>query len=272
VQAQVLSLLREIRERFGTAVILVTHDLGVIAGRTERVAVMYGGRIIEQAATSTVFAEPRHPYTEALFDALPEMAGSSARSLYSIPGRPPDLTEESSGCSFAPRCRYVSEWCQGHVPVLDGEYPGHTYACFFPVGASGDQENRVRRPVSAWAADSSISAPQSESQPAGNSLLSVSGLVKDYSVTAGLLRRKVGSVSAVADVSFEVAPGQTFGLVGESGCGKTTIARLLVGLEQADAGSIVFGGLDWAAPRKLRRDRSGIQLMSRTPMRRWTRA
>ena len=261
IQRDILELIDDLRRQLGMAVILVTHDLGVIAGRTERVAVMYGGRIIEQAATSTVFAEPRHPYTEALFDALPEMAGSSARSLYSIPGRPPDLTEESSGCSFAPRCRYVSEWCQGHVPVLDGEYPGHTYACFFPVGASGDQENRVRRPVSAWAADSSISAPQSESQPAGNSLLSVSGLVKDYSVTAGLLRRKVGSVSAVADVSFEVAPGQTFGLVGESGCGKTTIARLLVGLEQADAGSIVFGGLDWAAPRKLRRDRSGIQLM-----------
>ncbi len=275
IQREILELLDELRRALGMAVILVTHDLGVIAGRADRVAVMYGGSIVEEAATQAVFARPRHPYTEALLDALPEMADPSARSLYSIPGRPPDLTAEPAGCSFAPRCRYARDFCQSREPVLDGEHPGHSYACFFPVGPSGlmavDGEASASgaRRVSAWAGGSSPllnQEPDARDGPpagAGELLLRVDGLVKDYPVTAGVLRRRVGAVSAVAGVSFEVAAGQTFGLVGESGCGKTTVARLLVGLERPDAGSIAFRGTDLAglAPRQLRGLRSGIQMM-----------
>jgi peptide/nickel transport system ATP-binding protein len=262
------------------AVILVTHDLGVIAGRTERVAVMYGGQIIEQASTAEVFAGPRHPYTEALFDALPEMASpamaSGNRGLYSIPGRPPDLMTRPPGCSFAPRCRHARGWCASHEPALDGDHPGHTYACFFPVGVSGGAgpagavraAGDVGRPVSAWATGVARQAGSSPAPPgapdaAAEPLLRVSGLVKDYPVTGGVLGRRSGAVSAVAGVSFEVQAGQTFGLVGESGSGKTSIARLLVGLERPDAGAIVFGGADLAAmsARQMRQSRSGIQLM-----------
>jgi peptide/nickel transport system ATP-binding protein len=274
-QCDILELIGDLRAQLGMAVILVTHDLGVIAGRTERVAVMYGGRIIEQAATGEVFAGPRHPYTEALFDALPEMTSSTStgrRGLYSIPGRPPDLVSRSPGCSFAPRCRHARDWCASHEPALDGDHPGHTYACFFPVGSPGNTlgtgEADAAGPVSVWAAGQARQPGRRPVPPAGpvaapEPLLRVSALVKDYPVSSGALGRRSGAVSAVAGVSFEVLAGQTFGLVGESGSGKTTIARLMVGLERADAGSIAFGGADLAAmsARQLRHSRSGIQLM-----------
>jgi peptide/nickel transport system ATP-binding protein len=286
IQREILELLDDLRAQLGMAVILVTHDLGVISGRTERVAVMYGGRIIEQADTSALFAGPRHPYTEALFDALPEMAGPASRSLYSIPGRPPDLTERAHGCSFAPRCRYARDWCSSHEPALDGDHPGHIYACYFPLGtglpgstagppdASRPPDASERQLVSTWARGRAERMPRpgvkgdqgtaaGGQAAAGESLLQVSGLVKDYPVGRGVLGRPSGAVSAVADVSFELAAGQTFGLVGESGCGKTSIARLLVGLERPTAGSIVMRGTELAtmSPRQLRRHRPGVQLM-----------
>jgi peptide/nickel transport system ATP-binding protein len=276
IQRDILELIDDLRKQLGMAVILVTHDLGVIAGRAERVAVMYAGRIIEQTTTSEIFAGPQHPYTEALFDALPEMA-APGRSLYSIPGRPPDLTARAPGCSFAPRCRYARKWCQSHEPALDGDHPGHSYACFFPVGApgglagarspgaGGGPAGGQRPRISSWAAGraDAAAAPPAQPQATAEPLLRVSGLVKDYPITRGLLSRQVGVVSAVAGVSFELAAGQTFGLVGESGSGKTTIARLLVGLERPDAGSVLVGGADLAAmpARQLRRSKPGIQLM-----------
>jgi peptide/nickel transport system ATP-binding protein len=277
IQREILELIDDLRVQLGMAVILVTHDLGVIGGRTDKVAVMYGGRIIEQAATRAVFGGPRHPYTEALFEALPELAGPASRALYSIPGRPPDLTAAAAGCSFAPRCRYTQDWCTAHRPALDGDHPAHTYACFFPVGAAGPDRGGTAasngaRPLSAWLTHRDPSArrsrPATEANGTGDaaaapSHLRVAGLVKDYPVTGGLLRRQTGAVSAVAGVSFELPAGQTLGLVGESGCGKTTVARLLAGLERADAGSVLFGGTDLArlSRRQRRRHGAGIQLM-----------
>ncbi|MCN0151791.1 ABC transporter ATP-binding protein [Salinispora arenicola] len=260
-QRQILELIDDLREEFGMAVILVTHDLGVIAGRADRVAVMYAGRVVETAATEQLFHAPRHRYTEALMQALPESAirenGGHDR-LNSIPGLPPDLSGPLTGCRFAPRCSYVGDDCRTTDPSL---IPGaHQHACLHPVPAP---TGAVTGPVPARtepAATPVTAAPELAAAP----VLSVRNLVKNYPAHGGgLLRRSAGQVSAVADVSFEVRPGETFGLVGESGCGKSTVGRLSVGLEQPSAGQIVLDGTDLTdlTGRERRRMHRQVQLM-----------
>jgi peptide/nickel transport system ATP-binding protein len=255
IQQQILELIDDLRSRLGMAVILVTHDLGVIAGRADRVAVMYAGRIVEVTDTTRLFGNPRHPYTEALFEALPENAARTGDKLYSIPGLPPDLVTPPTGCRFAARCRYATEQCRTEDPPLRGDIAGHGYACFFPVGdpemQAATRTHQIRRHDDV--SENRSTAMVQEAEP----LLEVEHLVKTFPVTAGLvLRRRVGSVSAIADVSFTVADGETFGLVGESGCGKTTIGRSIVGMEQPDSGAIRIGGAEFTALRgKERRQR-----------------
>jgi peptide/nickel transport system ATP-binding protein len=260
IQKQILELIDDLRQRLGMAVILVTHDLGVIAGRADRVAVMYAGKIAETTDTGTLFGNPRHPYTEALFHALPDKAAETKERLYSIPGLPPDLMHPPVGCRFAPRCRYATDRCREEEPALTGEVPGHRFACFYPVGET--ERSMHRTPVA-----HTEGPPLDSAYADGNEapvLLSVEHLVKDFPVTRGaVLQRRIGFVSAVADVSFAVRTGQTLGLVGESGCGKTTIGRLIVGLEKPTAGAINFQGRDLArsSGREYRRERQDIQLM-----------
>jgi len=242
------------------SVILVTHDLGVIAGRADRVVVMYAGKIAETTDTSSLFANPRHPYSEALFSALPDKAAEKREKLYSIPGLPPDLINPTPSCRFSPRCLYATDRCRSEEPQLLGEDPGHKYACFHPVGSVEDGAAKT--------ATASVSAVESEPmvQPkvSDEVLLSLEHLVKNFPVTKGaVMQRKVGEVSAVADVSLQIHRGETFGLVGESGCGKTTLGRLVVGLERATAGSINFEGKDLVrtSGREYRKQRRKIQLM-----------
>ena len=147
IQKQILELIDSLRQRLSMAVILVTHDLGVIAGRADRVAVMYAGRIVETAPTPVLFARPRHPYTEALFEALPEKAadGSSIKRLYNIPGQPPDLSAPPVGCKFAPRCRYAQDSCRASEPSLTDAGGAHFFRCFFPVGSAQEVRDPARR-------------------------------------------------------------------------------------------------------------------------------
>lgn len=135
VQAQILDLLQQQHEERGMAMLLVTHDLGVVAGRTDEIIVMYAGQIVEQASTRELFEQTRHPYTEALLNSIPRIENRSHTRLRVIPGRPPDLINVSKGCRFAPRCRYAQPRCLEDNPELvPGQEVGHQYRCFFPVG------------------------------------------------------------------------------------------------------------------------------------------
>ena len=261
IQKQILELIDRLRRSLGMAVILVTHDLGVIAGRADKIAVMYAGKIVETTDTTTLFANPRHPYTEALFESLPERGADKGVRLYSIPGMPPDLTATLTGCRFAPRCRYAQDACRESEPVLSGETELHKYRCFFPVGA---EEKRAGNKVITVEEVTESSGVAIEAAKIGEPILTLKNVVKDFPITAGaVLQRKIGTVSAVANVSLSIRSGETFGLVGESGCGKTTIGRLIVGLEKVTAGSIEFAGeeLTKLSERQMRRRRRKIQLM-----------
>jgi len=261
IQKQILELIDDLRRRLGMAVILVTHDLGVIAGRADRAAVMYAGRVMESTTTSRLFANPRHPYTEALFGALPEKAADQTERLYSIPGMPPDLTAPPAACRFAARCRYVQDRCRQSEPPLEGDSWDHLFRCFFPVGQAAKDADAAQLSVTEVAHERRDQAGGSAD---GQVLLSTAGLVKNFAVTSGaVLQRKIGEVSAVADVSFSIRPGATFGMVGESGCGKTTIGRLIAGLEKATSGAIILDGEDLTklSKRERRRRSPKVQLM-----------
>jgi oligopeptide/dipeptide ABC transporter ATP-binding protein len=254
IQAQILRLLDDLKARLDMGMLLVTHDMGVIAGRADRVLVMYAGRIVEAAPTEVLFSSPRHPYTEALLGAIPRMTQDRDQDLYSIPGLPPDLSRPPAGCRFAERCRYATQECRDNDPELTEHEPRHQFACFHPrpdPGRAGPGD------VAAVAARTEAAA-----QPAVP-LLALDAVHREFDVRKGVLQRTVATVKAVSGVSFEVAPGETFGLVGESGSGKTTVGRLIATLDRPDSGSIRFDGVEMngLSGGTLRRARRDVQLM-----------
>ena len=264
IQAQILDLIDDLRRRLHMALILVTHDLGVVAGRTDRVVVMYAGRIVETAETDTLFRGPRHPYTNALMNSIPARAIGAGVALYTIPGAPPELGHLPIGCRFLPRCPRAQEDCITTDPVLEGERPDHLFACLHPLPAQAPDIRSAGGHEGATVTDGAAAVHSRIDPPDVGVILRVENIEKQFQVTAGaLFGRRIGVVSAVADVSFEVERGSTFGLVGESGCGKTTLGRLIVGLETATRGRILIDGqnlrsLSWIEQCRKRRD---IQLV-----------
>jgi oligopeptide/dipeptide ABC transporter ATP-binding protein len=136
VQAQVMQLLSELRHEMGMSMVIVTHDLGVVAGHTDRIAVMYAGEVVEIAPTKQLFANMKMPYTEALMKSIPRLDTPSGQRLPVISGRLPDPTQLETGCSFASRCPYVTDKCRESAPPLVEAAPGHSYRCWFPIGGS----------------------------------------------------------------------------------------------------------------------------------------
>ncbi|MDN5686437.1 MAG: ABC transporter ATP-binding protein [Brachybacterium sp.] len=240
-QRQILDLIEDIQEEFGSAAILVTHDLGVVAGRADDVAVMYAGRVVEQAPAARLFADPAHQYTRALLAALPERAVQGNGRLYAIPGMPPNLGEQIEGCPFAPRCHRVQDDCLTGTIQLERVGGEHVAACLHP----GGEEIDALSDASPVTADSAGLRPTQTPAERGTDqvVLEVDGATKQYPALGGsIVRRRVGSISAVSEVSFSVRAGETFGLVGESGCGKSTLGRLVAMLETPTSGSVRLDG------------------------------
>jgi peptide/nickel transport system ATP-binding protein len=279
IQAQILDLIDSLRQRLRMAVILITHDLGVIAERADNTYVMYAGRIVEHASTPALFSSMRHPYTEALLASIPKIDQDARHPLYSIPGVPPELTGTLTGCRFAPRCRYAQPDCRETDPALGGPDTAHEFACFHPTTISADDLSAIDSLGRAEAAEAGptpeavppvvtvSAADPGDLGPAVPPLLQLTSVGKEFPVTSGVFQRRTGSVKAVTDVSFEIRPGETFGLVGESGCGKTTIGRMMVALERPTAGKIEFAGheLGTLNSKQIRKLRSDLQLVFQDP-------
>jgi peptide/nickel transport system ATP-binding protein len=140
IQKQILDLLETQKRERAMGMIIITHDLGVVAGRTDRIAVMYAGRVVERAPTRVLFHDRRHPYTEGLLRSIPRMSNPGHSRLQVIPGRPPDLVGLPQACAFAPRCRYAQPRCLEEQPPLVDVGQGHEHACFYPVGTPGGGE------------------------------------------------------------------------------------------------------------------------------------
>ncbi|MDK7158877.1 ABC transporter ATP-binding protein [Pauljensenia sp. UMB3104] len=242
-QMQILDLIDELRDEYKMGVILITHDLGVVAGHTDRVAVMYAGRIVETAPTKTLFTEPKHRYTSSLMAALPERALAAGTKLFSIPGAPPSLTNLPVGCRFAARCLWATDECRAGYPDLRGDET-HTFSCFHPV-QEGDESPAVLQ--GKLDSNKTDGAAENVPQISHETLLDVKEASREYeSAGSGFFKREKGVVSAVDRVSITVKKGETYGLVGESGCGKSTVGRLIAGLEPPSGGAIELDGRDLA--------------------------
>ncbi len=254
LQAQVLELLRRERARRGMALLLITHDLGVVAENADRVAVMYAGELVEEAPCGRFFREPRHPYTRRLFEALPDRR-KRARPLAVIPGTVPSLAAPPPGCRFAPRCALADARCREAVPGWTDLGEGHRVRCHAVA------EGR------AAAAPDAAPPPRARRAVAAAPLLEVQGLAVHFPVRKGVLRRTVGHVRAVDGLSFRIGAGRTLALVGESGCGKTTAGKAVLQLVRPTAGSVRFDGTELTRlrGRALRRRRRDLQIVFQDP-------
>lgn len=261
IQAQVLRLLKDLQQESGMAIMLITHDLGVVSEVADRVAVMYAGQIVEVASREQFFNQPQHPYSRKLFDSLP---GKTRRGqpLAVIKGVVPDLNQDFTGCRFADRCEEVMDICRDRIPVWStvGETQGvrcHLQEIDIVPIASLSSSFVLRNEEN----------EKSEEKPT-TALLKVDDLKVHFPIHKGVLRRTVGHVKAVDGVSMDITTGRTLALVGESGCGKTTVGKGILQLIRPTAGSANFDGdeLTRLKGEALRKRRSDMQIIFQDPM------
>jgi len=267
IQAQVLELLRELQRERRMSVMLITHDLGVVAEMAHRVAVMYAGEIVETASRDTFYSRPAHPYSRKLFESLPTGAKRGA-SLAAIPGTVPPLTHAIAGCRFADRCDFAWDLCRKAAPGFHGVGNGQFARCHLhaPGANFKDEGGRTKAEVRTSIAQghpSSFIPHPSGARP----LLEVKDLKVHFPVHKGLFKRVVAHVHAVDGVTLEIEAGRTLGLVGESGCGKTTVGKGILRLVEPTAGEVLFEGADLARLTRagMRPHRKDVQIIFQDP-------
>ena len=260
IQAQILALMQDLCRRLGVALVLITHNLGIVSRYADRVLVMYGGRMLERGAVQTVLANPRHLYTAGLLTSMPTLSGPPVHRLPAIEGTPPNPVALPPGCPFSPRCQHAQGSCGGELRVRRTDV-GTESAC---VRLDELTAGRIGwRSVPSVAPGDRGGAPTA---PEATPLVEVDRLEKRYAARAGLFGGGAG-VMAVRDVSLTIGRRETVGVVGESGCGKSTLGRLLLRLEEPSGGRIAFKGQDitHAGPAALRPFRRQAQVVFQDP-------
>jgi peptide/nickel transport system ATP-binding protein len=231
IQAQIVELLKDLTAETGAAMIFITHDLGLVARFAHKVGVMYAGKLVEFGPVKDIFARPRHPYTQNLLDTIPPVDQAERRRLAQIPGFPPDMRLSVAGCAFKERCAAAHERCSEASPELSPRGSGHSAACWLPEGL-GEQRRQ----------DCEIIAPM-EASDEERAVVEIFNLHKHFTGRSIVPWRVAPTVRAVNGISFSIRRGETLGIVGESGCGKSTVARLLLGLDPATSGDIYVDGM-----------------------------
>ena len=243
VEAAVLDLIAELRHDFDTAIMYITHNLGVVARVSTRVGVMYAGEMVERATVEEIYKNPQHPYTQGLIRCVPKLGADKATSiLYPIRGRVPPPNNRPAGCVFSPRCDYVQERCRSERPALRQITEGSWVRCHFAEEIDPSQ----------WQSSAEFMPPKVEAdREHGETILELNNLQKYYEVQGSSLKDVLGFgepryVKAVEGANFSVPKGSTLGIVGESGCGKSTLIKTIIGLEDATSGEAKFLGFDIA--------------------------
>ena len=260
VQAQILDVLRTARDVTGAGVLIITHDLGVVAEFADRALVMYAGRAVETAPVRELYRHRRMPYTAGLLGSVPRLDAPRGERLVPIPGAPPSLAALPDGCPFTPRCPLAIDDCHAAEPQLVTIATGHQVACINHEQVAG------RSAAEIYGVSTSPTGPPAEG---GDTVLSVQDLSKTYTLTKGaVLRRRIGEVRAVAGVSFELQQGRTLGIVGESGSGKSTTLHQILELGTPESGRIEVLGTDVATlDRRTRRVMRGdLQVVFQDPV------
>ncbi|MCF8014395.1 MAG: ABC transporter ATP-binding protein [Chromatiaceae bacterium] len=267
IQAQVLQLLKGLQAQTGMAVLLITHDLGVVAETADRLAVMYAGQIVEEASVDAFFAAPAHPYSRKLLESVPS-ASKRRGELAVIPGRVPPLDQPFSGCRFADRCSQVMPACREAPIAWFQPNPEQQVRCLlWAEGPAQFREGNATAAVGTVEPSLGSAQPETAAAAEGQALLATAGLQVHFPIQRGLFRSTVGYVKAVDGVDLCLKAGQTLALVGESGCGKTTVGKAILRLELPTGGQVRYNGVDLASIRagQMRRYRKDLQIIFQDP-------
>ena len=266
IQAQVMAALDAARQATGAAMMLITHDLGLVAEYAERVQVMYGGLALETGPTERIFAASANPYTRGLISSIPR-ADRRLERLELIRGAPPNALAVRQGCVFLPRCDHAIDVCASTEPTLDLVEPDHRSRCHVATALFADRAAPAPAPVGVQRVSESEVPAGAADAGTGEPLLVVEHLVKEFPIRRVRGMRANAVVHAVTDVSLTVAANESLAIVGESGSGKSTLARCILRMIEPTAGTVRFAGRDVTAagPGELRAMRKLMQLVFQDP-------